>query len=1349
MYSYPYDPTGKAVTNKFSEEHIISTENRSERVVRIRHAPFFKPLTITYGNSDTPLTEGVDFEYAYELPELDDSVVGPVYMGVNLINPQVSGSVRFAGQLLGGTFYQPYYEMLDDLIKHLNNPVSASWLSVLNRPALLPPMPSATSWDDLLNKKYLASAIRDLKVGSEVAHAAIKAKLDALKAEVEGIYRDIVAFDYPGHAATWNPHDTTVVQIGAHPESAKVPDAMKAYGKTLKTLTAEVRALGLSQTEIDKYLAYNCFKDVSGVFVQMIAPNRPLFRSPAGETELLFTDTSYEIRSNGSVVLAVGVDLENTDESYIEWVVGTNKLRITSSANQLGMASLTLNGAALLNAVTIQDYQAQGGGGTDPDDNELKITGIGIRFEGKGSLADPVKGHLIVPQATLAASGAVKLKSGPGTETAGYAAATDAVAAYQQQQSNFVLKDTRVNDMKMDQGSLTLTKTHLWMGSVDNTADLAKPLSKDLRDAIMLLAEKNHKHDWNGFGILPATTDEYGVTKFASTTGGLAQLKAVAPVVLVDLAARAEALRVALQNTNPSAVVDFAAVDKATWLVNSGRNGVSVQDLRYFFVLNGERKEGRVTGTINLDTTPMFNWMLATNLDEKRWPAAVLHDTQLTMDLGDLPTCAVTVGRTASEMGALAYSSMLFKERVKIPRGQLHVRCQAEGKISIYVDGVNRGGGDDFSALTLDVNPAVEHTVAIRVDADAPTKIAGVWYDIMDRDFIVAYSQPGTRIGTLEEFYNPNGMRHYLYMNMRTGSLFSRGEIAPTVGIELAAVLVGYIDVPITGLVAGATYPMGSMVDYGEFKELEVHALLTNVHKPTLGDFAISDAPLMQLGGMVEIEPAWFGVRKSGVAGGFTKKFGRVDADFTAAVDRLRVGFSTATNHPGHWVTPLNPNEGGLDTIDGVLMANAPTLSNGEAEYGNDLWFFVAHHGQNSLAPMIRINPYTGVLQHSLTPMRAALGDAEFPATVPRVVVATMTQNTGWDEDIPYQQFGYEDGETHGNDWQLSRRIIVRYSYIPASRTLRLCYEIYRNGVAKRWWREYVLSLDISHLFKKGVVGIERAAVVAPISLRLLTSWMPMLGGSADSLKDKFEYLPSLLAGYCEFDAVTVGDTAITAPNKPSPQAYSGSPYWGTEVTEFIAIPKAGGKVAHNHNMLWPACCYPFVPKPIAVKKLRGQIWDYAPTDYKGIVPKEGFYIIADVPSIGPDTVVGCELKINCPAVVTVGGTVILSESHPTNTPAPATYMAVPMKLPKLDNVKLNRLQLEVLVPAGHVLGNLSLNFKLTFDNGGTVTEWVMTGDQDIYYSEYGYNVVKKNPWNMTQRTLDLLRERAKAQKAS
>ena len=45
MYSYPYDPTGKAASNRFREEHIVSSDEKNLRVIRLQHAPFFRPLT--------------------------------------------------------------------------------------------------------------------------------------------------------------------------------------------------------------------------------------------------------------------------------------------------------------------------------------------------------------------------------------------------------------------------------------------------------------------------------------------------------------------------------------------------------------------------------------------------------------------------------------------------------------------------------------------------------------------------------------------------------------------------------------------------------------------------------------------------------------------------------------------------------------------------------------------------------------------------------------------------------------------------------------------------------------------------------------------------------------------------------------------------------------------------------------------------------------------------------------------------------------------------------------------------------------------------------------------------------
>jgi len=1354
MYSYPYDPTGQAVTNRFSEEVIITSDDPRLRVIKLRHAPFFAPLTITHGSSAMPLTEGVDFEYVYELVELDDAVASPVFLGVNLLNPAVLGSVRFAGNLLGGSFYAPYYEMMDDLVKHLNNPVTASWLSVLNRPTLMPPMQSATSWEDLLNKTYLASAIRDLKVGSEAANAIVMGKLDELTAEIEGIYAAITAFNYPGHEAEWNPHETSVVQVGAHPASAKIPDAMLAFGRNLRTLTAEIRALGLRQADIDNYVAYNCFKGVSGPFVQLVAPNRPLFRSPNGETELIFTDTSYELRSNGAVVIAVGVDYATTTPVYVEWVIGGNVLRLTSSGSALGMTSLTLNGAALLNAITLRNYQTDGSGGGDPDDHKLEIVGTNVNVTGKGSLADKVKVALIIPTATTAAAGAAKLQTAPGAQQSGFAAATDSVEAFRLQQSDFVLKETRINDKPMTGAGLTLTKDDIGLPAAENTSDLGKPLSLAQNEALSNLAATGHKHEWDTLGIGPSTADTHGVTKFATTYAGLAGQKAVAPAVLVDLAARVAILKNTLLNVDTSSVVDFAAVDASVWTVNASKTGISVTDMRYFYLQHGSRKEDRVSGTINFDTTPMFNWMMPGNVGEKLWPKAVASAVQLSTSLGALPTCSKTIGRTANEQGKLAYSSMLFKERVSIARGTLRVRVQAGGHIYIYLNGDEISMTEDLANITVPVDPDVEHTVAIRVDPDDPAKAASVWYDILDDDYPVAYSRAGTPVGTLTEFYSPYGMRHYMYLNMITGSLFSRAEPARTNSIELAKMLLGYVDVPVGGLTVGAKINLAAMVDYGEFKELEPHAAKANVHRPAKTDFEVSDAPNFapkRLGAFHTLYKALFvntGAQDVVVRyGGIT-----LNADGSVGTpQRFQLGMDTSVQTPACCFVPNNPTEEGLNTVEGVFGIDFAWAGASRLDPGQDLWFIVSKVTDNAKNPMVRINPFTDVMEHTFSEFTSVSpwGGNFVTGWQANVFTAPLKVLETGQEAIPLTQFGIDDGVVVGQDYIASCRAIIRYRYIPTKRQLRLCYEIHRPGVESiRLWRTYQLSLDMMHLFRHGVVGFERKSQTMKTKVSVQPSWFPMLGGTASALQDKFFYAPALLDSYLSNGGMAQQLTQVmdfpTSQGVGSPHGDGAGALYGGHAAEFLAIPRLGGAVAHNHDALWPAGCYRAAPRIVTPLLFNGQIWDYTATDYKGIRLDRRVSIMADVPSFSETATVDVEVVTNAPASMWLGER-LLMHINPAVVGNSQLFTLTAFTPAFVDNCKRNRLHIRLTGSQAAPVNGLFLTVKLTFRDGGT-TVWTMSGNQDVYEADFSQYVVSVQPWGMTQYALDLLRSRVKAQ---
>ncbi|HCJ9509250.1 TPA: hypothetical protein NV949_004760, partial [Escherichia coli] len=127
-------------------------------------------------------------------------------------------------------------------------------------------------------------------------------KLTELKDTVLALGTEIATFNYPGHIASTNPHGTTAAQAGAHPVNLKTPDTFLAYGKTLRQLTSEVRALGLQQSDIDKYISKWVSKESKGVFNATISGTRALFRSPAGESEIVFSAEAFTLKSNGSVV---------------------------------------------------------------------------------------------------------------------------------------------------------------------------------------------------------------------------------------------------------------------------------------------------------------------------------------------------------------------------------------------------------------------------------------------------------------------------------------------------------------------------------------------------------------------------------------------------------------------------------------------------------------------------------------------------------------------------------------------------------------------------------------------------------------------------------------------------------------------------------------------------------------------------------------------------------------------------------------------------------------------------------------------------------------------------------------
>lgn len=1353
MQSYPYDWKGTNPLNAFKEHRVVDSDLPEERVVVLDHRPFFgNTLTITPAGSTTPLTPGVDYQLAYMMPELDDSLASSVYCGVQILNPQIGGELIFKGQVLGESFYSPFVDILDYLVKYLNNPVDVDWLKLNGRPALYAPQPAATSWADLVNKKYLASAVRDVELDADAANTAIAQKLTELKKTVAGLHAEIVAFNYPAHIASHKAHNITVAQSGAHPVNLKTPDTFLAYGKTLRTLMTEIRALGLQQSDINNYIEKWVSKDVDGVFIQQLAANRSLFKSKSGVSEITFTDTAFILKSNGSVVLSAGYLESDTTMRFMEWKSGTNTLRIESSGNALGMDKLTLNGKVLLTTNTLLEYQSQGNGGgtTDPDDTKVYVNGVnGLAFTGKGSKADPIKGTLTLPTASTTTKGIARLKATPGAESAGYAATPGSLAPYEGKASDYVPKTTMLNSKAMnDTTDRKVTKAEVGLGNVDNTADLAKPISNEQQIELDALSAKDHKHDWSELPLGTATAQAKGIATYTATEGGLAPQRGVAPNVLKMLSDRLDIVAAALVNVKTGTVVDFAALNSSNWNASSGTR-VEVQDLEYFWQMEGERGDGEVSGGIDLQTTPMFQWFKPGNRLEDTWPASVLSNgTGLTFTgiskTPQFPLKPEPISVTATDMGAIGVKSLLAKRRICARSGKINLFIAAGGPITVYLDGTSVATGNSPLAVELTVDSSdITHCIGIRTDCTDTAKSAAMMYEIYDGAVPVARSRVGDPVQWLQEFVTEwKGIRHYLYMSMLSGSLYSRAEPVESQGMDLDHQLIGYIDVPKTGLVSNTKYPFPKMFDFGPSKEISAHIADNTAHKPGKTDWRLSDNSNMALMGKMTLNPDC-SIRGTTVTA--TNANGMLYATQNAAVtNEVMLSFSASQGQtPAQWFTPRNPKADGHPTYEGGLLLDMRQRSVPTAVANVDLVLVGVLSGasaayQRHAFMRVKFDGSKPKFGFASAIVPGNTGNAALPtfnlADAPCTVTAIQSLSQ-MDSSLALAL----DKSSLKNQYP---RAAIRYRYDCETRVLRIWQAFTPGGTEAMFLTEYEIKFDfdLAHYFG-GYVGVMFTPNNVVNTFALLPSVYQVRVSQFDDAK--YHYYRSLFESYLD-GRLPSGSLAastfkeVTGPFFPNPQ-----------LTEFLTLPADGGLIHEGVGGILPTAfqlgrMYPGSPMLGAGPGWRSNMSDPAGGRYLNPATV-GYQIPANI-SVS---------KIVFRYKSTMGGSVWMNDDAATLQTFNANTTASDVTLtltPAADFKNGERIVLVQFVPP--VPGKLGeLRAEYTFEVYDQSNAVVFTTGHAAFGTMYGagrrYVIEKSAPYHMTAIIWDYLLSRMRLERDS
>ena len=1194
MKAYPYDPRGTKTENHFLEERIIGSENNNDRVVILDHRPFFEDLVVRQPGSTTPLSRGVDYELQYQLTELDDSVAANVYCGVHLINPSIKGIVTFEGQMLGGTFYDPFVDMLDELVKYLNNPVSADWLLLDGRPSLYPATPAATSWADLLNKKYLASAIHDVELKTDDANQLIKDKLAEVKALVTALGKEIEAFNYPAHIAATNPHETTSAQINAHPVNLKTPDTFMAYGLKLKALTEELKAFRLPQSVIDTYISHWISSEVRGVFNCTVSGNRAQFRSKNGESEIIFANDGFTLKSNGSVVLAVG-HLEGTGAGrYINWRAGKNTLRIESTGDALGMNKLTLNGNPLLTTTALMEYQqdpdAGGSGGSDPDDSKVYIEGRnGISFTGKGSRADPIVGAIDPTKATTAEKGVVKLKTGKGTETVGVAATPASLTPYSTDLSGYVTKTTMINGKPMNDGSRTITKADLGLGQADNTADLDKPLSTALNASVSGLADVGHHHDWSELGIYKASQTIYGIGRYATNQNGLVENRAVVPNILKELSARLDVVAAAIANAKEGTVTDFAAVKGADWRFNSQGTSISVQDLKYFYLLDGTKGDSTVTGAIDLQTTPMFNWFSPNNQLELTWPTGkVSNGTGINWTGIEEPPLmgfqSVAVGKTATQMGDQSVVTVLAKTRVRAYQSKLWVYAAGGGPVTVYINGVLAASGESPLVAVYETSSDVEnYTVAVKAECSDTAKSAAVQFEVYDGDYPVYFSGPETRVELLQEFVTTHvGIRHYLYVNMLTGSLYSRAEPIQSIAVDPERGYIGYVDIVAGENYANKTVGFETTFDFGKSAEVSEHIDRRKAHGLSSVDWALTDNPRLPLLNRAIAEPRACIFRKA-LATGTGDVFHLVSRGLYTYAHNQNVKSSLqyvvipegAT--PYCWFTPFNPKENNAPTFEGSFAFDVDDVGGTQAlTAAPDLVLCTSTQGASVKRRYLRID---------LTAKACKLGIGSRSVSDVTDIPLVMEESGETAVNATFKDVLFNGEETNPAildliGWGAARdkisanhapRGMIRYRYNISTRVLRLALSFSQFGTTtvKQRQLEIQFPFDLVDYFTGDGIGLSFKELSAKCRVTISHALIDPVTNNINI--DKYHYLRSLFESYLDSSVGYLADNkdADYSQSVIDPATYEISQKY--RVTESIALPTGQGSVAVSHDGQLPA----------------------------------------------------------------------------------------------------------------------------------------------------------------------------------
>lgn len=820
MKKFPYDYTGRLEENKFSESRKLLSNDNSDRVIILDHAPFFPNLKVKVEGSSSPLKRGVDYELVYQVTPLEQIASDDLFCGVQILSPVTTGELHFEGNTVGGDFVDPLKDILDLLVKHLNSPLDGKWDDVDGVPALFPKKRTFRDWADLLNTHFLSGAIDNFAEKVESGSLNEQESLAMLGANVQALNLAIDEFNYPGHIADTNPHETDLNQINAHPKNLAVADTVMAYSKDFFALCDYVRQRGLSEAQLQEYLSEYLVGDVSGTF--SFKDGVAIIQSEDGTAKLDMNNGRVTLSSKGSIFMQADSDVHSAGESY-RFLSGGNELKIVSSGPDMSHKKIYFNGHEILNNRSIKPYQEPPSG-----DAEIVVyTESGtITLSGDGTEGNPIRGNLIIPNATTSTPGKARIKETIGSETSAWVAGPTLAKSFDDKLETLVPKITRINDYEMSGSGITLGKEDVNLGNVDNTPDKSKPLSDDLSAAVSQLATSNHKHEWSELAIGHATYEESGIAYIANDINNIPDNQAVSPNLLNIVKTDLESLLPRYADTLVATDLEFSSVSESTFSI-SGFKLTATSPIPYTISKDKAVKEGTFSGQVDLSAIDNTMWYAVENDCEQRWGKATIYTNSPTWPKpaeANYISITPNYGKAGGRVG--------FKKRLMFKSDSIVINISADDSYRLYIDGelIRDEGGSPVKTITHPIKPG-RYCIAIEfLDGGGKGYTA---FTISDgANNIIEVSDESWPAAELPVKVDPTNNRFYLYGDVGSGKIVA--EAAPyTFGsVSSQYVFIGRVFTNYTQAKPndGSVIKFETTIDYGLFKELEEHFVEEDAH---------------------------------------------------------------------------------------------------------------------------------------------------------------------------------------------------------------------------------------------------------------------------------------------------------------------------------------------------------------------------------------------------------------------------------------------------------------------------------------------------------------------------------------